>query len=151
FLLVVVTAGIRAIPGLLRARMSGNEAAAIGTLRAINIGQASFSSACANGGYATDLADLVKRPTGRSVRFIDGDLNRNGVTTRGYIVRIERDQTPGTVEMRAAIACNGATGVLASSYFAVAAPVAPGSTGTRYFATDTRGTIFESASPIGNP
>jgi len=29
-----------------------------------------------------------------------------------------------------------------SSYAATANPLTPGSTGTRYFATDTRGTIF---------
>ena len=65
-LIVVAIIGIIAaiaVPGLLRARMSGNEASAIGSLRAINSGQASFSSSCAAGGYAVDLADLVKPPT----------------------------------------------------------------------------------------
>src|SRR3981081_744886 len=59
-LIVVASIGIIAAiagPGLLRARMSGNEASAIGSLRAINSGQASFSSSCAAGGYAVDLAD----------------------------------------------------------------------------------------------
>ena len=54
-LIVVAIIGIIAaiaVPGLLRARMSGNEASAIGSLRAINSGQASFSSSCASGGYA---------------------------------------------------------------------------------------------------
>ena len=57
-LIVVAIIGIIAaiaVPGLLRARMSGNEASAIGSLRAINSGQASFSSSCAAGGYAVDL------------------------------------------------------------------------------------------------
>ena len=42
-LIVVAIIGIIAaiaVPGLLRARMSGNEASAIGSLRAINSGQA---------------------------------------------------------------------------------------------------------------
>ena len=46
-LIVVAIIGIIAaiaVPGLLRARMSGNEASAIGSLRAINSGQASYSS-----------------------------------------------------------------------------------------------------------
>ena len=54
-LIVVAIIGIIAaiaVPGLLRARMSGNEASAIGSLRAINSGQASYSSSCAAGGYA---------------------------------------------------------------------------------------------------
>ena len=38
-----------AVPGLLRARMSGNEASAIGSLRAINSAQATYSSSCAGG------------------------------------------------------------------------------------------------------
>ena len=66
-LIVVAIIGIIAaiaVPGLLRARMSGNEASAIGSLRAINSGQAAYSSSCAGGGYAVTLADLAKAPTG---------------------------------------------------------------------------------------
>ena len=57
-LIVVAIIGIIAaiaVPGLLRARMSGNEASAIGSLRAINTAQASYSSAAGQGGYATSL------------------------------------------------------------------------------------------------
>ena len=60
-LIVVAIIGIIAaiaVPGLLRARMSGNEASAIGSLRAINSSQAAFSSSCANGFYAGVLTDL---------------------------------------------------------------------------------------------
>src|SRR3954470_20266671 len=86
-LIVVAIIGIIAaiaVPGLLRARTSGNEASAIGSLRAINSGQASYSSSCAGGGYAIDLADLVKPPAGSSQGFISPDLNVNGVTKSGY-------------------------------------------------------------------
>ena len=47
-LIVVAIIGIIAaiaVPGLLRARMSGNESSAIGSVRAINSAQASYSSA----------------------------------------------------------------------------------------------------------
>ena len=57
-LIVVAIIGIIAaiaIPGLLRARMSGNEASAIGSMRAISSGQAVYSGAAAQGGYATGL------------------------------------------------------------------------------------------------
>ena len=60
-LIVVAIIGIIAaiaIPGLLRARMAGNEASAIGSLRAINSGQAAFSSSCGQGGYASSLPQL---------------------------------------------------------------------------------------------
>ena len=52
-LIVVAIIGIIAaiaVPGLLRARMSGNEASAIGSLRAINSAEASYSSAAGQGG-----------------------------------------------------------------------------------------------------
>src|SRR6184192_738126 len=93
-LIVVAIIGIIAaiaVPGLLRARMSGNEASAIGSLRAINSGQASFSSSCASGGYAVDLADLVKAPTGSSQGFISPDLKTNGITKSGYTVTLAAD------------------------------------------------------------
>src|SRR5437763_5596173 len=89
-LIVVAIIGIIAaiaVPGLLRARMSGNEASAIGSLRAINSGQARYSSSCAAGGYAVDLADLSKPPVGNpsaTQGFISPDLSANGVTKSGY-------------------------------------------------------------------
>ena len=52
-LMVVAIIGIIAaiaIPSLLRARMSGNEASAIGSMRAIASAQAVYSSAAARGG-----------------------------------------------------------------------------------------------------
>src|SRR5580700_3953621 len=54
-LIVVAIIGIIAaiaVPGLLRARMSGNEASAIGSERAINSAQSTYASSCAAGGYA---------------------------------------------------------------------------------------------------
>ena len=48
-LIVVAIIGIVAaiaVPGLLRSRMSSNEASALGSLRTINSGQASYSSSC---------------------------------------------------------------------------------------------------------
>ena len=101
-LIVVAIIGIIAaiaVPGLLRARMSGNEASAIGSLRAINSGQASFSSSCANGGYAIDLKDLVTPPTGGSQGFISPDLKSNGVTKSGYNVTIAKDGASGVTDI----------------------------------------------------
>src|SRR5260370_21101015 len=84
-----------AVPGLLRARMSGNEASAIGSLRAINSGQASYSSSCAAGGYAIDLKDLVKAPAGSNQGFISPDLYSNAVVKSGYTGSIENDAALG--------------------------------------------------------
>ena len=96
-LIVVAIIGIIAaiaVPGLLRARMSGNEASAIGSLRAINSGQASYSSSCAAGGYAVDLdgsrESAVRTPSGVQ-GFISPDLKSNGVDEE----RLQRDARGG--------------------------------------------------------
>ena len=65
-LIVVAIIGIIAaiaVPGLLRARMSGNEASAIGSMRAINSSQVTYAASCGGGGYATSLANLAAVPT----------------------------------------------------------------------------------------
>ena len=145
-LIVVAIIGIIAaiaVPGLLRARMSGNEASAIGSLRAINSGQASYSSSCANGGYARSLADLAKAPASGGGGFVSPDLNTNPVTKSGYTVTLAVDGTSGTQDIgTVAGTCNAPANIPTSSYYASAIPVTAGGTGTRVFATDTRGTIF---------
>jgi len=145
-LIVVAIIGIIAaiaVPGLLRARMSGNEASAIGSLRAINSGQASFSSSCAAGGYAVDLADLVLPPTAGGQGFISPDMNKNTVVKSGYEVAIAKDGISGVVAVTtAASTCNGSANDAQSSYYSSAIPKPLGGTGTRSFASDTRGTIF---------
>ena len=57
-LIVVAIIGIVAaiaVPGLLRARMSGNEASSIGSLRAINSGQSTYAASCGSGFYAPSV------------------------------------------------------------------------------------------------
>src|SRR5579864_7362729 len=109
-LIVVAIIGIIAaiaVPGLLRARMSGNEASAIGSLRAINSGQASYSSSCAAGGYAIDLADLVLAPAGSSQGFVSPDLKSNGVIKSGYTVALAKDGSAGVTDISSpASTCN---------------------------------------------
>ena len=155
-LIVVAIIGIIAaiaVPGLLRARMSGNEASAIGSLRAINSGQASYSSSCAAGGYAVDLADLVKAPAGSSQGFVSPDLKSNGVIKSGYTVSLAADGSSGVTQISSpASTCNASAGQPMSSFYSNADPVTAGGTGTRYFASDTRGTIFFStAATVANP
>jgi type IV pilus assembly protein PilA len=142
-LIVVAIIGIIAaiaVPGLLRARMSGNEASAIGSLRAINSGQASFSSSCGQGAYADTLENLVKAPAGGQ-GFISPDLATTGVLKSGYNVTMAK--AAGAVDSTST-PCNGAW-TMVSSYYAKAEPATLNSTGTRAFATDIRGTIFAKA------
>lgn len=149
-LIVVAIIGIIAaiaVPSLLRARMAGNEASAIGSLRAVNSAQASFSSSCANGGYAGSFTDLSVPQPGLTAGFISPDMKTDPSRKAGYTLVLGTDGNGG-VAIVGAPACNGVTPV--SSYAATADPDTFGSTGTRYFATDTRGAIFFSATaPIG--
>ena len=157
-LIVVAIIGIIAsiaIPGLLRARMSANEASGVGSLRAINEGEATFHTTCGNGGYAIDLADLAKPPVGagQTQGFISPDLKSNGTLKSGYIVTLAKDLAPFTIDVgTAAGTCNGSANAPASSYYANADPVAPGTSGSRFLATDVRGTLFFSTiATIPNP
>ena len=144
-LIVVAIIGIIAaiaVPGLLRARMSGNEASAIGSLRAITSGEAAFSSSCAQGGYAVTLTQLATPPSAGGQGFNSPDLASNGVTKSGYKVGLaDVAGTPVTVTP-SANTCNAA-GDAKGGYFGTADPVNFGGTGTRHFGTDTRGTIFQ--------
>src|SRR5512140_2574262 len=86
-LIVVAIIGIIAAiatPGLMRARMAGNEASAIGSLRAINAAEASYASSCGQGSYAGTLADLGKPPQAGSEGFIGPDLMADPATKSGY-------------------------------------------------------------------
>ena len=146
-LIVVAIIGIIAaiaVPGLLRARISGNEASAIGSLRAVSSAQSTFAASCANGLYADSLATLGTGPSGGSA-FISPDLGSSATVTKsGYSVSMTGTAAPGTPPA----ACNGAAG-LASGYHAWADP-ASSSTGTRYFFTNTTGTIWQSTASIGS-
>jgi prepilin-type N-terminal cleavage/methylation domain-containing protein len=144
-LIVVAIIGIIAaiaIPGLLRARMAGNEASAIGSMRAINSAQSTFSSSCGSNNYAASLADLALAPAGQT-SFLSPDLNANGAIKSGYVVNLTGT---GAVAAPVPAACNG--GVLNTAYWAESHPNALGSTGVRSFGTDNRGTIFYSPTGV---
>jgi prepilin-type N-terminal cleavage/methylation domain-containing protein len=143
-LIVVAIIGIIAaiaVPGLLRARISGNEASAIGSLRATSSAQSTFAASCANGMYAQTLDILGTGPSGGSA-FISPDLGASATVTKsGYSVSMTGTTATGT-------ACNGATN-LSSGYHAWADPVSS-STGTRYFFTNTTGTIWQGTSSMSS-
>ena len=145
-LIVVAIIGIIAaiaVPGLLRARMSGNEASAIGSVRAINSAQASYSSGCAQGGYATDLTILGAPCAAGTQGFISPDLNpaTAGVTTSGtgviksgYIIDMVGNGVNGPVD--------GSGAQSNTDYTATGVPQTVSSTGQRGFNSTAAGTIF---------
>src|SRR5260370_39326845 len=142
-LIVVAIIGIIAaiaVPGLLRARISGNEASAIGSLRAVSSAQSTFAASCANGLYAQALDTLGTGPSGGSA-FISPDLGGSATVTKsGYTVSMTGTAQTGST------ACNGAAN-LASGYHAWADPVST-STGTRYFFMNTTGTVWQANSTM---
>ena len=141
-LIVTVVIGIVtaiAIPGLLRARIAGNEASAISSLRAVINAQSVFAASCGNGLYAQTLDVLGTGPSGGSA-FISADLSGGATVTKsGYLVAMRGTGTAGT-------ACNGAT-TLASGYHVWADPVTSFS-GVRYFGTNKVGTIYQSTATL---
>jgi prepilin-type N-terminal cleavage/methylation domain-containing protein len=153
-LIVVAIIGIImaiAVPGLLKARLNAQEGAAAAALRAISSSEANYAATCGLGGYATDLADLVKPPPNTTFGFISPDLSSNGIVKSGYVFTLEKNGRPDTMDVTL-VTCNGAGANRATSFFASAFPVTFGKTGTRYFATDTPGTIFhDRVNPIPNP
>ena len=147
-LIVVAIIGIIAaiaVPGLLRARMAGNEASAIGSLRAVNSAQLSYSTSCANG-FAATMAELATAPATGGQPFISPDLSAAAgvtVTKSGYNL----DYTPGAAVAGATVSCTAGGGVIPVDLYAYAgAPVSLNSSGTRYFGTNEQQTIYQHAS-----
>ena len=134
-LIVVAIIGIIAaiaVPGLLRARMSGNEASAIGSMRAINTAQQNFSQLC--NGYSKDLPTL-----GGANNYLSPDLTSAGATASKSGFNITIVAAGAAVGGTPPAACAGPQ----TDYYAHAEPMTVGSTGTRSFGTNSSGTIYQ--------
>ena len=133
-LIVVAIIGIIAaiaVPGLLRARMSGNEASAIGSMRAINTAEQSYSQACQ--GYAVVLTELKT-----AGNFLSPDLTSSATVSKsGFTVALAAGAGATAIPTPPA----GCT-TPQSNYYASAVPMTLGTTGTRSFSTNAQGTIF---------
>jgi len=143
-LIVVAIIGILAavaIPGILRSRIASLEAAAIGSMRAINSAETTYASSCGHGGYAQTLDDLSKPAAGSAQLFISPDVPANGVAKSGYIMNVSADASASVVVV-GSLTCNTATHDAVSGYFAEAHPVSVGVSGQRSFATDARGSLY---------
>jgi type IV pilus assembly protein PilA len=148
-LIVVAIIGIIAaiaIPSLLRARISANEAAAIGDTRTVISAQAAYSSANA-GLYESKFACLVKPAVGcipsypaSGPTFLDSSiasLNGKG----GYFRQIG---STGTIAAASIPATASPSSTPAFAY--VATPLTVGQSGVRGFAGDASGVICFSPS-----
>jgi type IV pilus assembly protein PilA len=146
-LIVVAIIGIIAaiaIPGLLRARMSGNEASAIGSMRAVSSGQAVFSSSAAQGGYADTIQRLANPCVVPGAPFLSPDLTvPDPILKSGYTVAM----VAGGVG-NGPVACVG--GATALTYHVTAMPQST-SSGTRSFAVDQVGSVWENTTGVAIP
>jgi type IV pilus assembly protein PilA len=132
-LLIVVTAILTisaiAIPILLRSKMAVNEAAALGTLRTVNISCAAYSWKWGTG-YPVSLSNLGSSKPATAVAADLVDSSVAGGTKTGY-----------TFTYVSGAPANGKI----STYMINANPEVPGRTGERYFFTDQSGVIHYSS------
>jgi type IV pilus assembly protein PilA len=130
-----------AIPGLFRARMAANESSALASLRTIKSAEASYAAAAGNGGYAIALATLAQACPGSSQGFISPDLSGDPSFKSGYAI--------GLASAGAAAGPNDCHGARTEvNYYATAAPLTIGTTGSRGFSTAVSGTIFYDPSGV---
>ncbi len=137
-LMVVAIIGVVAaiaVPGLLKARISADEAAAIGSLRAINSAQAGYSSGAGSGGYAASLATLATGCGGATTPFISADLATDPTHKSGYEIALQAaaDAPAGEPD------CNGVP--THAAFYSTAVPLAHGVSGRSAFAS-MGGSIF---------
>ncbi len=117
--------------------------AGIGSIRTIASAEATYASSCGGGGYSTTMAALGKAPTAGGPAFIPGDLagaTAAATAKSGYFFAVA-DGPSGVAVMAAGNTCNNAATGSSTQFFATGEPATPGTTGTRYFATDMSGQI----------
>jgi len=139
-LVIVAVIGIIAaiaIPSLLRARVSANEAAALGHVRAFTAAQAGY--AAANQGFFESRDECLAEPA-RCIPQYSGAVFMGTRLTHsaqaGYTFTVTPGQTfaPGTAPPNASPSST-------NGYTIVAHPVQAGQTGVRTFCADSGGTI----------
>jgi len=124
--IILIIAAI-AIPNLLRSRIAANEASAVGSLRTLNTAEITYNTSYPTAGFACTLSAMAP-PSGTSsatstaAGLIDSTLA--GGSKSGYTFTIGN--------------CSGTPAV---NYNTTAAPVSPGTTGQRYFCSDSSGVI----------
>ncbi len=136
-LIVVAIIGVLsaiAAPSLLRARMSGNEASAIGSLRAVSNAETVYSVSAAKGNYASSLATLAASCPGSTLGFLTPDLGTDPTIKSGYTIALAAP----VLSVVGLPDCNGTA--TRTAYYATAVPL-PGA-GSRGFATTLMGAIF---------
>ena len=138
-LIVIAVIGIVAAiatPAMLRARRNSNEAAAIGSLRALNSADGTYAAVAGKGGFAPLLATLATPCPSSTAAFISPDLSIDPAVKSGYTITV----SAAAISSPGANDCNGVPTVTA--YYTTGVPVSAGASGLRGFASSSAGTIF---------
>lgn len=131
-----------AVPHLLNARTSADEASAITSLEAINQAQEVFKHTCGQERYAPTLTALGTPARSTGIAFLSPDLTAaDTIDKSGYQITMT-----GSVGDTPATACNGVT--TSTGYAATADPLQPGTSGSRHFATNTTRVLYQSAETL---
>jgi type II secretory pathway pseudopilin PulG len=124
---ILIIAAI-AIPNLLRAKMAANEASAVGTLRTYNTAIVTYASACPDIGYPASLENLGPGSKDcNRLNVVDASLAEQAPAKNGYHFFYRQIGISG--------------GSPRTGYVLAASPIAPGTSGVRYFFTDESGII----------
>jgi prepilin-type N-terminal cleavage/methylation domain-containing protein len=141
-----------AVPGLLRNKMSANEAAAVAALRTIATSQVAYSTSCGQGGYAASFPVLGTSSPGSDAPFLSADLTQTvGPVKSGYGFAM----SPGAGSVAGLNDCNGTPTITA--FYVTATPLTFGTTGTRSFAVTGAAQIWQTTTaapptePFGPP
>jgi prepilin-type N-terminal cleavage/methylation domain-containing protein len=129
-----------AVPGLLKARATANEASAIASLKNVTQAQVAYSAGCGNGGYAASFLILGTPLPGQVEAYISPDLGLHAAPQKsGYNFAMSAGASgagPNDCQARATNA----------GYYATAVPQNFGTTGGRSFAVNAGNTIWQSMS-----
>jgi type II secretory pathway pseudopilin PulG len=141
-----------AVPGLLRARITGNEASAIASLKVVSSAQIAYAVSCGFGSYAPTYIVLGTPPVPNTPAYISEDLGRSAAPKKSgydYTLGAGLGATSGPNDCHA--------GPTVSTYYASARPQSLNTTGTRSFAVNPSAAIWQllgstpPAEPFGPP
>jgi|SRR5271157_4046638 len=132
---IILIIASMAIPNLMRARMSANEASAVGSLRTLNTAQVSYNSAYPDVGYAATIGALggtaCSPPNSASACLIDSQLATGAKNGYTFVL-------------------SGASGTPSAAYQIVASPSVPNQTGVRFFCSFADAVVRAAVSGISN-
>lgn len=143
--IVIVIAAI-AIPNLLRSKVAGNEATAIGSLRNIMSAEAAYK-ATYNAGYTNDLSTLAGSPDNgqascTSAQLLDAALAKNAIGNKTEKSGYRFTFVPGTEPYKPELPIPAGCSVGKADGYAIQAdPIDPGMSGKRHFCADASGAI----------